>query len=241
MLLRHDPSASWLRRLMETIFLRITTLTYSLTFPIYEVAYLLWRCPEMLPPLWRIWSFSWGRNPYTAKARMPKTLREGRHPNDLVYGEVTIPAAYRVLQALRLGPNDLLIDLGCGRGHLVMLAAARGIPAHGIELVPLHLRCAKHAAAYLPLATFEQADILEADLSKATVFWATGTCWSEELRRKTAQRIVDCGLGLRVVSLSSPLPHPQLQTVQVLYGWTTWGRDAFFIQQVQETSTPQEV
>ncbi|MCK6512625.1 class I SAM-dependent methyltransferase [Myxococcota bacterium] len=233
MLFLQDPAESKLQRLFQRVVSHLHRLTFSLTFPLYEWLYLLWSCPEMLPSLWRILSFSWGRDPYTAITRMPHDLREHRHPDDLVYGEIILPTFDRILRSLQLGATDRFVDLGCGRGRLVMMAAARGIRAHGIELVPLHLRCAKYAASpYLPLASFEQADILQADLSQATVFWASGTCWSDPLREQIAARIAQLLPNTRVISVSSPLPHPQLETLCTFYGWTTWGRDAFFLQRV---------
>ncbi len=233
MLFLQDPTESKIQRFFQSLFVLLSRLTFSLTFPTYEVLYLLWHCPEMLPSLWRVWSFSWGRDPYTAITRMPPELRDRQHPDDLVYGEIILPTFDQIVRTLRLGSEDCLVDLGCGRGRLVMMAAARGIRAHGIELVPLHLRCAKYAATrYLPLASFEQADILQADLSQATVFWASGTCWSEPLRESIASRIAQLRPNTRVISVSSPLPHPQLETLQRFYGWTTWGRDAFFLQRV---------
>ncbi|MEM8766739.1 MAG: class I SAM-dependent methyltransferase, partial [Pseudomonadota bacterium] len=61
---------------------------------------------------------------------------------------------------------------GAGDGRIVIEAARRGIPAHGIELDPELVALARKRAAeaqVADLATFAVGDVFDADLSGATV------------------------------------------------------------------------
>ena len=78
----------------------------------------------------------------------------------------------RMLDMARVGPNDYVIDLGCGDGRIVIEAAKRGARAHGVDLDSYLIelcrrRAREHGLEHL--ATFEQKDIYEVDLAPATV------------------------------------------------------------------------
>ena len=77
-----------------------------------------------------------------------------------------------MLDVARMGPKDYLIDLGCGDGRIVTAAAQRGARAHGIDLDSYLIELCRRRArenGLEQLATFEQKDIYEVDLSQATV------------------------------------------------------------------------
>ncbi|HUL92600.1 MAG TPA: class I SAM-dependent methyltransferase [Burkholderiales bacterium] len=81
-----------------------------------------------------------------------------------------------VLGLLRLagtGPNDVVYDLGCGDGRIVIAAAkefgARGV---GVEIDPAPLRMAVYNAKRAGVeerVRFVRGDLLEADIGEATV------------------------------------------------------------------------
>ncbi len=78
----------------------------------------------------------------------------------------------RMLDIARVGPRDYLIDLGCGDGRIVTEAAKRGARAHGVDLDSYLIELCRRRArenGLEHLATFEQKDIYEVDLSPATV------------------------------------------------------------------------
>lgn len=94
---------------------------------------------------------------------------------DMVFYQPT-PARhiFDALDQLRLGPGDVLMDLGAGLGHVPLLAAictsARCI---GIEWQAAYVVAARTRAADLGLvrAAFVQGDLCEADLGEGTVFY----------------------------------------------------------------------
>ncbi len=208
------------------------TLIQILIF-LYEFFFLLLFCQELLPSMYRLWERSLLLSPYRAFYADKSKKKIDKHELELTYGEILLPTIDKILRSLQLKSDDLLIDLGSGRGRVVLLAAARGIPAQGIEILPSLVQTARYAAAHhLPLASFVEMDILEADLSKGTVFWLSGTCLQPQTREKIAEKIAALATGTRLVSVSLPLNHPRLVVDVVYHGWTSWGRSPFFIQRV---------
>lgn len=87
---------------------------------------------------------------------------------------ITTPEAVvtRMLDMAKVKKGDMLYDLGCGDGRIVIEAAQRGAKGVGIELNP-HLveEAQKNAitAGYADKVQFRVQDIFEADFSKASV------------------------------------------------------------------------
>ena len=78
----------------------------------------------------------------------------------------------RMLDIARVGPQDYLIDLGCGDGRIVTEAAKRGARGLGIDLDGYLIELCRRRArenGLEHLATFEQKDIYEVDLAPASV------------------------------------------------------------------------
>ena len=78
----------------------------------------------------------------------------------------------KMLDMAKVTPNDFVMDLGSGDGRTVITAAKRGATAMGIEYNPDMVELSKRNAqkeGMTAKATFVQADLFKADLSKATV------------------------------------------------------------------------
>lgn len=77
-----------------------------------------------------------------------------------------------MLQAGQVKAGDVLFDLGCGDGRIVIAAAKLGATAHGIDIDEQRLQEARERAAAEGVtnrATFSKEDIFKTDLSRATV------------------------------------------------------------------------
>jgi SAM-dependent methyltransferase len=79
----------------------------------------------------------------------------------------------RMLDVAKVRPFDVVYDLGCGDGRMVIAAAkkygARGV---GVDLDPARIREARanaQQAGVEKLVTFKVADMFETDISEATV------------------------------------------------------------------------
>ena len=79
-----------------------------------------------------------------------------------------------LLQRAQLAPEDVLVDLGSGLGHVPLLVAmGTGARSVGVELQPAYVDAAQQCARDLNLtcAAFVQSDARAADLSMGTVFY----------------------------------------------------------------------
>jgi SAM-dependent methyltransferase len=77
-----------------------------------------------------------------------------------------------MLNAAKVGPNDVVYDLGCGDGRIVVAAAKRGARAVGIDIDPERIKEANANAAQNGVTgkvQFRQEDLFEADIREATV------------------------------------------------------------------------
>jgi len=95
-------------------------------------------------------------------------------PLDVIYVPTPESVVTSMLQTARVGPGDVVFDLGSGDGRIPIAAvknfgAARGV---GIELDPQRVQEARAnalAAGVADRVEFVQQDLFEADLSQATV------------------------------------------------------------------------
>jgi precorrin-6B methylase 2 len=98
--------------------------------------------------------------------------RVGQPGKDVVWVPTPQALVDKMLDMAKVTPNDFVMDLGSGDGRTVITAAKRGATAMGIEYNPDMVELSKRNAqkeGVSAKATFVQADLFKADLSKATV------------------------------------------------------------------------
>lgn len=141
-----------------------------------------------------------------ALASLASALRTNRR------GAPWIPTAmrnvHRMLRMAEVGPDDLVYDLGCGDGRMIITAARRyGARAVGIELDPLRYLWCQMLITVIGLRSRVRVifgDFFEQDLSDADVV----TCYllqntNEKLEGKLRQELMP---GARVVSNTFTFP-----------------------------------
>jgi SAM-dependent methyltransferase len=107
----------------------------------------------------------------------------------------------RMLEAARVTKDDVVCDLGCGDGRIVITAARRyGCRAIGYDLDPLRVQEARkkateHGVAHL--VTIEQKDVLKVDLQDASV---VTLYMGPELNVRLIPQLRRLGPGSRIVS-----------------------------------------
>lgn len=121
---------------------------------------------------------------------------------DVWYVPTTSPVVDRMLDMANVGPLDVVYDLGCGDGRIVIAAAkkygARGV---GVDLDPARIREAREnarRAGVENLVKFEVADLFKTDLTEATV--VTLYLLPELNRRLKPKLFAELKPGARVVS-----------------------------------------
>jgi precorrin-6B methylase 2 len=98
--------------------------------------------------------------------------RVGQPGKDVVWVPTPQALVDKMLDMAKVTPSDFVMDLGSGDGRTVITAAKRGATAMGIEYNPDMVALSKRNAekeGVSAKATFVQADLFKADLSKATV------------------------------------------------------------------------
>lgn len=100
-----------------------------------------------------------------------ETYRQEVH-RDVPY----VPSPYEVVEEMlrlaQLRPGDILYDLGCGDGRIVVEAARRGIKAIGIDIDPERIAESwenARQAGVTNLVEFRQGDLFTADIHDASV------------------------------------------------------------------------
>jgi SAM-dependent methyltransferase len=107
----------------------------------------------------------------------------------------------RMLEMAGVTKSDMLYDLGCGDGRIVVTAARQyGCKAVGYDLDPLRVEEARQNAnrhGVSPLVTIERKDVLKADLQGATVVMMyLGT----EINARLIPQLAKLRPGARIVS-----------------------------------------
>lgn len=121
-------------------------------------------------------------------------------------GAPWVPTSMRVvhkmLKLADVGPGDIVYDLGCGDGRVIVTAARRyGARAVGIEIDPLRYLWCQALVSVLGLrdrVRVEYGNLFSQDLSEATVV----TCYLLQVTNKKleAKLLDELMYGTRVVS-----------------------------------------
>jgi len=121
---------------------------------------------------------------------------------DVWYVPTTTEVVDRMLDVARVSALDVVYDLGCGDGRIVIAAAKKyGTRGIGVDLDPARIREARanaKKAGVENLVTFRVGDLFKTDLSEATV--VTLYLLPELNRRLKPKLFAELKPGARVVS-----------------------------------------
>ena len=124
------------------------------------------------------------------------------------YVATPLPVLDRMLEMAGVGPDDVVYDIGCGDGRIVIAAAKRfGARGVGIEIDPERVRESRENAAEAMvghLVTFICGDATKADISGATVVTLYLLPESNALFRPKLEK--ELKPGTRVVSHNYVIP-----------------------------------
>jgi SAM-dependent methyltransferase len=114
-----------------------------------------------------------GQQPATNDAAAAAPTAAPAHEPDVVFVPTPEPVVAAMLDLARVGKDDVLYDLGCGDGRIVIAAAKRGVKrAIGIDIDPERIQEARanaKAAGVEDRVRFIQGDLFETPLDEATV------------------------------------------------------------------------
>ncbi|AOB29740.1 RNA methyltransferase [Bordetella sp. H567] len=106
------------------------------------------------------------------RAQSADTAAKPRTP-DVIFVPTPEPVVDAMLQVAKVGPNDVLYDLGSGDGRIPITAAKRfGTRGVGVDIDPVRIQEARANAkkeGVVDKVQFVQGDLFQQDLSQATV------------------------------------------------------------------------
>lgn len=147
---------------------------------------------------------------------------------DLVYGETPVASAELMLRLAEFPGGGRLLEVGCGRAPLCLVAAAtRSASAQGWEVVPSLAARARWLARALdfPGVQIHQGAAGLEPLPDADLVYLACTTWSEE---NLARVVSQLGQVTCAISLSRPLPSSQWRVVRQQRLPFSWGWSEVF-------------
>jgi tRNA G37 N-methylase Trm5 len=155
-----------------------------------------------------------------------KETREGaaatRKP-DVIYVPTPEPVVEEMMQLAKVGPGDVVYDLGCGDGRLAIAAAKRGAAKSVcVDIDPERIAEAKANVKENGVegkVTIMQADLFQVDFSDATV---VTLYLLPDLNLRLRPKILALRPGTRVVSHAFDMGDWKPEVEQVVDGKTVY-------------------
>lgn len=164
------------------------------------------------------------------------------------YGEITYESLKTLIDDLKLSEKDVFYDLGSGVGKVTIqvFLCSPVRKSGGIELSPTRYNYAQQVKAKLQKPNlldktknklkdigvmsksperkleFYNQNIIDADLSDATVIFMCSTCFSDHLMKKLDQKLSKLKKGLRILTLKKLPESSKLKLIKTYTLPMTW-------------------
>jgi hypothetical protein len=147
----------------------------------------------------------------------------GLSSSSLTYGEAFVCVARAILK--RHGADDggaTLVDLGSGRGNVLLAARSLGANARGVELVAEHVAVVGEALRAAGVVV-DVADAREAALEGATHVWLSWATWDLAVRSAVTLRLRELKAGAVVVGVVWAVDDPGFEVIERSRAAFSWG------------------
>ncbi len=149
-----------------------------------------------------------------------------------IYGETPLPAFAQIAKLCDLKSDDILLELGCGRGRgALFLNQLIGCRVMGIDCVPFFIHTAQNIAASLQNVSFRCEDMLKTDFSQATAIYLYGTCLSDETILSLIERFKALPSSVKIITVSYALIDysPEFYTSKQFSVMFPWGEGDVYL------------
>lgn len=163
------------------------------------------------------------KNPY----RISKNF-ERKRKNSLIhtYGETPLTTLFHLLKLCKITKEDCFVDLGCGRGRIVLFVASIfRCKSVGVDWILTFCHKAQKIATSLSLTSqFFSQNILSYTLQEATIIYFYSLCMEELPFLKMIAHLDRIKKGTKVITVSYPLSDYStlffvIHTEVVFYPW----------------------
>jgi hypothetical protein len=175
-------------------------------------------------------AYRW-RNPFLLSRSARKKIE--LPASDLVYGETPPLTAFELLSKLAVDQADHIVECGGGTSVFSLVAvSAFGCRATVLEIVPNFVKKTREVASYLGLerVSVRQSDILADPIPEGTVYYLTGTTFSDDSWKKLQRQMAQVPEGAKAISLSVPLDSKAWKIEEKLQLPFSWGENTVYIQ-----------
>lgn len=175
-------------------------------------------------------TYRW-RNPFVLSRAARKKI--ALPTSDLVYGETPVMTAFDLLNRVGLDHADHVVECGGGTSVFSLVAvSAFGCRATVLEIVPSFVKKTREVCSFLGLERIKvkQVDILEEPLPEGTLYYLTGTTFSDESWLKLQRQLAQAPVGAKAISLSTELDTKAWKNVETIKMPFSWGENTVYIQ-----------
>jgi len=202
---------------------------FSLFNQFYEAFYLAntFGRKKLLRLFWKEYLF---KNPWTVARRFRK-----KFPDlwaSLIYGETPFSTVEKICKHIKITPKDTLYELGAGRGTFSLWVALNyGIPVKAFELIEEFVKIGNKIKEKMELNNleFEAKDFFEADFSKGTIFYITGTTFPRDVVSKLCDKLRLAPSGSHIITTTYALNLPFLVVKKEIEVFLSWGWEKVYI------------
>lgn len=196
---------------------------------IADTVVLAWR-PRLFRAYLKTWGTAFTRTPWADGSfdKIQDARRSDKSVIELTYGETPVSSAVRLLRSAGVGPSSRVLDVGCGRGRVLLAARYLGARARGIDLLRSHVDLVREPLARVG-AEVEVGDAESYPLDDFTHLYFAWTCFSEKTRARILKRLSGLAPGTRVITLNHPMEHADYELVTQARMWCSWGRTPAYV------------
>lgn len=189
--------------------------------------------PRLMRPYLGLWLAERMHSPYRFRRsfEVVRVLREsGQGMRELIYGETPLFTAVGLFRRAGVGRGSRVVDLGAGRGRVLLAARWLGAEARGVELLADHV--ASVAGQLEPVGvSLAVGDATREDLGDATHVFTNWTALGPETKARFTERFRTCRPGTRFVVVTRPIEGPDFVLLGRYRRLFTWGFEAVWLQE----------